>query len=87
MKVTVRQAVDEHQPRRLIIDFGKFEYTFGDWIAGPYIVGIGKLGANNVCLVAGGETACALTSLLVHGNMMRYVRLASCIAEAMERLG
>lgn len=84
MRTAVRQAIEEHQPRCLIIDYSRFDYTFGDWIAPSYQIGLGKLGTGNVGLVAEGQTARGLASLLAYGNMTRFLRISSSVAEAAE---
>jgi hypothetical protein len=86
MKMAMRRAIDEHQPQALIIDLRRFDYQFGDSIGGLFIEGIKRLGRGHVVIMANGETASALESLLTFTKLNCLVSTVAEMEQALRLL-
>jgi hypothetical protein len=86
MTKTICRAIDEHQPLALIIDLRRFNYQFGNTIGGLFIEGIKRLGSGHVVILANGETAKAIESLMTFSKLNRLVPTVAEMEQALRLL-
>jgi hypothetical protein len=82
MRAAIRAAIVEHGPAALIVDLSGFEYRFGDWIGSVLVTGR-ALGKCRICVIATGETAEALRSLLQFSRLDQLFPLVGNLSEAL----
>ena len=86
MQKVIREVLANHNPSALLIDLTNLEYRFGDWIGAVLLGARAKLGRGRVCVLATGETALALRSLLEFGRIDRLISLEQDVGEALRCL-
>lgn len=83
MRQAMKEAIDESEPTKLLIDFEELEYRFGDWIGSAIIYGASRLGQGCVCVLAMGRTGDCLQTLWEYGNTGQLVPLFNDRDEAL----